>query len=61
MVAEEREYDSGFWLPDMQDEANLRILRNWNGEWTSLNTLKYVRISRDGAIRLSKFPPKGLS
>lgn len=61
MAAEENEYDSGFWLPDIQDEGNLEILREWNGEWTSLNNIKYIRASRDGSIKQSMFPPKGLS
>ena len=58
---EHREYDGGFWIPDMQDEGNLRLLRGWNGEWTAMNTFKYVRLSKDGTIKESSFPPKGLS
>ena len=58
---EYREYDGGFWIPDMQDEGNLRLLRGWNGEWTALNTFKYVRLSKDGTMKDSSFPPKGLS
>ena len=61
MAVEEREYDSGFWIPDMQYEDNLAILQAWNGEWTALNTFKYVRLSRDGTVQISNFPPKGLS
>jgi translation machinery-associated protein 16 len=61
MVTEEKEYDAGFWIPDMADEGNLKMLREWNGEWTSLNTFKYVRLSRGGSIQPSNFPPKGLS
>ncbi|MCJ1452798.1 hypothetical protein MMC28_003142 [Mycoblastus sanguinarius] len=61
MVTEDREYDAGFWLPDLRDEGNLGILRDWKGEWTALNTLKYVRIARDGSMKQSSFPPKGLS
>lgn len=61
MSTEEREYNSGFWIPDMQDEGGLAILQGWNGEWTSLNTIKYVRLSRDGTLQRSNFPPKGLS
>lgn len=45
----------------MQDEGNLKILRDWNGEWTALNNLTYVRLSRDGRSQKSSFPPKGLS
>lgn len=61
MTTEDREYSGGFWIPDLQDEANLKILREWNGEWTALNTFKYVRLSRDGTMQRSSFPPKGLS
>ncbi|MCJ1411709.1 hypothetical protein MMC19_005801 [Ptychographa xylographoides] len=61
MDMENREYDGGFWAPDMMDLPNLEILRNWNGEWTSLNTLKYVRLSRNGTKHDSSFPPKGQS
>lgn len=61
MTTEDREYNGGFWIPNMQDVGNLRILREWNGEWTALNTIKYVRLSRDGNLQNSSFPPKGLS
>ncbi|KAI9877458.1 MAG: hypothetical protein M1830_003842 [Pleopsidium flavum] len=58
---ENREYDTGFWIPDMEDADSLTQLERWTGEWTSLNTLKYVRLSRDGKKRGSTFPPKGQS
>ncbi|KAL2045649.1 hypothetical protein N7G274_002077 [Stereocaulon virgatum] len=61
IAVEDREYDAGFWIPDMQDEDNLAILKAWNGEWTALNTFKYIRLSRDGSLQQSNFPPKGLS
>ena len=59
--AEETEFKSGFWVPDMRDEGGVRKLRAWSGDWSSLNTLKFVRIGKDGGIRASTFPPKGLS
>ena len=58
---EDREYGTGFWIPDMQDEGNLEKLRRWNGDWGYLGTLKYIRVARDGTIRQSTFPPKGQS
>ncbi|MCJ1400196.1 hypothetical protein MMC11_003400 [Xylographa trunciseda] len=61
MTMDEREYDGGFWMPDMMETNNLRILREWNGEWTQLGTLKYVRIARTGTVHDSSFPPKGQS
>ncbi|KAL8713870.1 MAG: hypothetical protein Q9220_002015 [cf. Caloplaca sp. 1 TL-2023] len=59
--AETKEHISGFWIPDMSDADTLGKLKNWNGEWASLNTMKYVRIARDGTKHSSSFPPKGKS
>lgn len=56
-----QEYDAGFWIPDMQDADNLAVLRGWGGEWVSLNTMKFVRVSKDGTRLQSSFPPKGQS
>ncbi|MCJ1392974.1 hypothetical protein MMC18_005846 [Xylographa bjoerkii] len=61
MAMDEREYDGGFWMPDMMETTNLKILREWNGEWTQLGTLKYLRIARSGTVHDSSFPPKGQS
>ena len=61
MEIEEREYHTGFWVPNVGDEQDLALLRNWNGLWTSLSTLKYVRIARNGTKQPSSFPPKGQS
>lgn len=58
---EQKEHDTGFWMPDIEDEENLRLLRDWSGEWTSLSTLKYIRLSRSGLKHESSFPPKGES
>lgn len=61
LAIEDREHSTGFWLPDMEDNENLELLRNWNGEWTSLGNFKYVRLTRAGTKSPSKFPPKGQS
>lgn len=60
-ATEDQEYTAGFWLPDMENDENLKLLRNWNGEWTSLSNLKYVRLTRAGTKTPSSFPPKGRS
>ncbi|ORX94457.1 translation machinery-associated protein 16 [Clohesyomyces aquaticus] len=60
-ATEQNEYESGIWLPDMEDGENLKFLSEWNGKWTSLSTLKFVRISEEGVKRQSSFPPKGMS
>ena len=61
ILTEEREFESGFWMPDMTDASNVEQLRNWNGEWASLNLFQYVRLSKDGVRHESSFPPKGQS
>lgn len=61
MLNEDREYSAGFWIPDLQDQQTLNLLRSWNGEWTSLSSLKYIRLTRNGLTRQSSFPPKGQS
>ena len=58
---EKREYISGYWMPDMQDEANLAALREWSGDWANLNILRFVRLSESGKKTESSFPPKGQS
>lgn len=61
MAQEDDEYSAGYWVPDMRDERNLERLREWNGEWASLGTMKFVRLSRVGMVMQSSFPPKGES
>ncbi|KAF2869019.1 translation machinery-associated protein 16 [Massariosphaeria phaeospora] len=60
-AAEQGEYTSGFWVPDLEDFENLKTLKEWNGQWSSLSTLSFARISKDGVKRESSFPPKGMS
>jgi translation machinery-associated protein 16 len=58
---EQDEYASGFWVPDLEDVINLRKLKEWNGQWAQLATLKFSRISKGGFKKESSFPPKGMS
>jgi translation machinery-associated protein 16 len=60
--AEEKEYDAGFWLPNLSDAETLVFLREWNGEWVALNGgMKFERVKKDGERQGSIFPPKGNS
>jgi len=60
-TVEEKEYRSGFWMPDITlDDVRLQ-LKLWNGEWSSLSSMKFVRFYEDGSKQASTFPPKGLS
>ncbi|KAI5205938.1 hypothetical protein E4T38_04021 [Aureobasidium subglaciale] len=58
---EQKEHESGLWIPDMQNESNLTKLSNWKGEWMALSCLSFVRVDKTGSIRESAFPPKGAS
>lgn len=61
IAADEKEYENGFYLPDLTDENNVIFLDRWEGSWSYLSTLKWVRITSSGQIQESKFPPKGES
>ncbi len=58
---EQGEYASGFWVPDLEDSENLKKLKEWNGQWSNLATIKFARISKEGLKVESRFPPKGMS
>ena len=60
-AAEMGEYTSGFWVPAFEDAKNIQALKDWDGRWANLNTLKFVRVAKDGTRKESNFPPKGMS
>ncbi|TDZ21713.1 Translation machinery-associated protein 16-like protein [Colletotrichum orbiculare MAFF 240422] len=55
----EEEYKNGFYLPDLMDGSNVTLLDRWEGSWSFLTSVAWVRISSDGTIKKSSFPPKG--
>ena len=61
IAAEEKEYKSGFWVPKITDSEAHKRLREWQGDWGSLNTLRFIRVKADGQVVESCFPPNGLS
>lgn len=58
---ENKEFQTGFWMPDLTDEDAVRALVKWNGNWSGLGAVKFIRLTKDGAKQASAFPPKGLS
>lgn len=58
---EEKEFKTGFWMPDLSDKDVLLALKNWNGEWSGLSPMTFVRLTQDGVKQTSSFPPKGMS
>ncbi|KAJ5769249.1 hypothetical protein N7520_003808 [Penicillium odoratum] len=59
--AEEKEFKTGFWMPDLSDEDAFLKLKHWNGEWTALSSAKFIRLVLGGEKQSSSFPPKGMS
>lgn len=59
--ADVKEYESGFWLPNLADEETLSKLNEWHGDWSSLAYLRYIRVDAAGRVKESQFPPRGAS
>ncbi|KAJ6111833.1 hypothetical protein N7523_007894 [Penicillium sp. IBT 18751x] len=58
---EQKEFKTGFWMPDMSDLDVLLGLKNWNRQWSGLSQLKFVRLTQAGDKQSSSFPPKSIS
>ena len=37
-------------LPDLADEENVKKLDRWEGSWSYLSNLSWVKVSEDGAV-----------
>ena len=59
--ADEKEHESGIWLPNLRDEETLVKLDGWTGDWVSLGNMRFVRVNIDGRLSESQFPPRGAS
>ncbi|KAI0123729.1 translation machinery-associated protein 16 [Xylariales sp. AK1849] len=55
----EKEYQNGFLVPELTTEENAITLDRWARSWSFLTMMKWVRISADGSIQSSSFPPRG--
>ncbi|TKA43667.1 hypothetical protein B0A54_05450 [Friedmanniomyces endolithicus] len=58
---EGKEYESGFWVPNLRDEETLTRLDGWRGDWISLANLRFLRVDAGGLVTESQFPPRGAS
>lgn len=45
-------------LPELATEDDAEHLQKWDGAWAFLSQLKWVRISSDGTVQPSSFPPR---
>ncbi|KAL3482431.1 translation machinery-associated protein 16 [Aspergillus californicus] len=59
--AENKEFKTGFWMPDLGQEDVVKDLAKWNEHWSGLSNIKFIRLTKDGGKQSSAFPPKGMS
>ncbi|POS69908.1 hypothetical protein DHEL01_v211697 [Diaporthe helianthi] len=52
-----KEQQNGFFLPDLLQQNNIDLLKRWEGAWSFLASLSFVRISEAGTVKPSSFPP----
>lgn len=45
--------------PELTTEENAQRLERWEGSWSYLTGLKWVRITSNGNVSQSSFPPRG--
>lgn len=57
-TTEEAEFKSGWWMADVFSVEGLQALKAWDGLWTSLGLLKFVRLDVEGRVTQSAFPPR---
>ncbi|CAG7929189.1 unnamed protein product [Penicillium olsonii] len=57
---EDREFTTGLWMPDLSDQYALTGMKNWNGHWSGLSAIKFIRFTKDGEKLASTFPPKSM-
>ncbi|PLN80002.1 putative translation machinery-associated protein [Aspergillus taichungensis] len=58
---ENKEFQTGFWLPDLSHVDGIKALASWNGDWSALSAMKFIRLTKDGNKQTSAFPPGGMS
>lgn len=47
---DEKEYKAGFWMPDLTQEDVRTFLLAWNGDWSSLSAMKFIRLDRKSVV-----------
>ncbi|KAK4242867.1 translation machinery-associated protein 16 [Achaetomium macrosporum] len=60
IFALEKEYRDGFYMPDLSTETNVQLLSRFEGSWSYLTNLAWVKISASGTVKPSSFPPQSL-
>jgi translation machinery-associated protein 16 len=53
----QKEFVSGLWMPNLQDEQTLIKLDAWQYDWLSLSNMGFVRVDAEGLVKEAQFPP----
>ena len=46
-------------IPDLLDSHNVNILHLWEGSWSYLTHLKWIKVNSEGQVRSTAFPSGG--
>ncbi|KAI9901188.1 hypothetical protein N3K66_003005 [Trichothecium roseum] len=57
----ETEHGQGFSLPDVMSEEGAKLLALWEGSWTYLTTIPWIKVNVKDGARKADFPSKGLN
>ncbi|KAF4585952.1 Translation machinery-associated protein 16 [Ophiocordyceps camponoti-floridani] len=57
----EAEFRNGFAVPDVLQGENAKLLADWEGSWSKLTTLPWIKVSSEGHARSCDFPSKGIN
>lgn len=47
-------------MPDLTTQRNVELFRRWEGSWSFLTNLSWVKVSASGNVKPSGFPPQSL-
>ncbi|KJK84281.1 hypothetical protein H634G_00645 [Metarhizium anisopliae BRIP 53293] len=61
IAALEKEYQTGFVIPNVMSAEHAKNLGKWGGSWAYLSTLPWIRVSSSGQVRSAEFPSKGIN
>ncbi|KAK3179995.1 translation machinery-associated protein 16 [Lecanicillium sp. MT-2017a] len=57
----EREYKQGFLVPDVMSTENGTKVVKWEGSWSYISTIPWIKVSSAGKAAPADFPSKGIN
>ncbi|KAL6870517.1 translation machinery-associated protein 16 [Trichoderma novae-zelandiae] len=60
MAALEKEYSTGFLIPDITSAESVKLLDAWEGSWAYLTSLPWIKVTDAGNVRKSELPSKAI-